>query len=440
VYAVYILCEAFVERHQIAPSRVDFLRRNLVVLKSDLAQLSIPLILLRVATPEDIPHALLALAQRNACGQLFFNAEYPIDELSRDRAVVNLMRDTRLHCRRYHDRVVLPPGTVCNQKGEPYKVFSAFRKRWWERVSALSLKPLAVPAGQSSCGMAGASLGRSPNALFDGLDQRDLTELWPAGEAEAHRRLKMFLENTVVRYHELRDYPACHGTSELSPYLAVGAISPRQCLDAALRRQDEGEGVSAWMNELVWRDFYQHVAVHFPQVCKHRAMQVYTEAFPWRNDEGKRMAWQRGETGVPIVDAAMRQLLATGWMHNRLRMITAMFFSKNLQLDWRLGEAWFMSQLIDGDFAANNGGWQWSASTGTDAVPYFRVFNPVAQSRRFDPKGEFIRTYIPELRHLTDRQIHEPPPTKGYPAPIVDLKASRAETIALFRSLPRKNV
>jgi deoxyribodipyrimidine photo-lyase len=165
-------------------------------------------------------------------------------------------------------------------------------------------------------------------------------------------------------------------------------------------------------------------------------MQAHTEAFPWRYDKSHFAAWCEGRTGIPIVDAAMRQLNATGWMHNRLRMVVAMFLTKNCQIDWRWGEDYFMSLLIDGDFAANNGGWQWSASTGTDAAPYFRIFNPVSQSERFDPNGEFIRKWVPELAHLPNKQIHNPPELKNYPRPIVDLSASRKETIALFAQLP----
>ncbi len=170
-------------------------------------------------------------------------------------------------------------------------------------------------------------------------------------------------------------------------------------------------------------------------MCKFNAMQSHTEAFPWRHDAALFSAWCEGKTGIPIVDAAMLQLKATGWMHNRLRMVVAMFLTKNLQIDWRMGEEYFMSQLIDGDFAANNGGWQWSASTGTDAAPYFRIFNPISQSQRFDPEGAFIRRYLPMLAHLPDKQIHNPGRCENYPAAIVDLSISRKETITLFASL-----
>jgi deoxyribodipyrimidine photo-lyase len=232
----------------------------------------------------------------------------------------------------------------------------------------------------------------------------------------------------------------------LSAYLAAGVISVRQCLHAVLSRNhgelDSGNpGAVVWINELLWREFYKHILVGFPRVSMGRAFRRDTEALPWRHAPDELAAWQQGRTGYPIVDAAMRQLLATGWMHNRLRMVAAMFLSKNLLIDWREGERWFMRHLIDGDLAANNGGWQWSASTGTDSVPYFRLFNPHSQSRRFDPEGRFLRQWLPELDALSDRQIHDPSSAgalflpAGYPPPIVDLGMSRARALDAFRNL-----
>jgi deoxyribodipyrimidine photo-lyase len=224
-------------------------------------------------------------------------------------------------------------------------------------------------------------------------------------------------------------------------------ISPRQCLHAALS-SNQGEfetgnaGSITWINELLWREFYKHVLTGFPRVSRHRAFRPDTEAVKWRNAPKDLEAWQQGRTGFPIVDAAMRQMLETGWMHNRLRMVVAMFFSKNLLLDWRDGERFFMQHLIDGDLAANNGGWQWSSSTGTDSSPYFRIFNPLSQSERFDPQGVFIKHWVPELAARNKKDIHNPVAQGGlfaeadYPAPIVDLKSSRARALAAFKSLP----
>jgi deoxyribodipyrimidine photo-lyase len=225
-------------------------------------------------------------------------------------------------------------------------------------------------------------------------------------------------------------------------------ISPRQCLHAALQVNrgefDSGNpGALCWINELLWREFYKHVLVGYPRVSRQRAFRPETEAVAWRQAPGELAAWQQGRTGIPLVDAGMRQLLATGWMHNRLRMVTAMFLTKNLLIDWREGERFFMQHLIDGDLAANNGGWQWSASTGTDAVPYFRLFNPLSQAQRFDAEGRFIRHWLPELDGLDDRALHNPAALGGlfgaaaYPPPIVDLASSRERALQAFKNLPR---
>ncbi len=443
VLAAYVLCEQDLQEHMWAPVRIDFIRRTLLELSQALAQLHIPLIILRVNHRSDITRELQQLIVQYRIQELLINAEYPLNELERDKNIAQQLRQAGISVTRFHDRVIIPPGMIRNGNGDPYKVFTAFKNNWLRQARALPLQPLKRPRVQPESGLA-ATNEKKVNQLFHGLTMRDLSDLWPAGETEANKRLKAFIKKQVEDYHQDRDFPALDGTSYLSPYLAVGAISPRQCIAAALAHNqgewDSGnEGITTWINEFIWRDFYQHVAVDFPRVCKFKAMQSHTDAFPWRYDKKIFAAWCTGETGIPIVDAAMRQLKETGWMHNRLRMVVAMFLSKNLQLDWRMGESYFMEQLIDGDFAANNGGWQWSASTGTDAAPYFRIFNPVSQSQRFDPDGTFIRQFVPELRNLPSKNIHMPSETErlatGYPPPIVDLAVSRKETIALFAAL-----
>jgi deoxyribodipyrimidine photo-lyase len=226
----------------------------------------------------------------------------------------------------------------------------------------------------------------------------------------------------------------------LSPYLAHGVLSPRQCLSAALdanegRLSGGSPGIETWISELVWRDFYRHVIALFPHVSRGEAFRPEADRVEWRNDPAELEAWRRGMTGYPLVDAAMRQLLTTGWMHNRLRMLTAMFLTKHLLIDWRLGERHFMSHLVDADFAANNGGWQWSASTGTDAAPYFRIFNPITQAERFDPAGEFVRTQVPELAETRGSATLTPwlHGVARYPAPIVDHAFARARALEAFK-------
>lgn len=439
VIAVYIVCDECVSRFPIAPVKMDFIRRHLLILTQELARLNIALNVLQVKTLATIPDRLLEWAQQHNIQQVYFNAEYPWDELERDRLVNQRLQAQGILVKRCHDRVIVPPGMIRNGQGEPYKVFTAFKRKWLQTVMPLHLQPLGLPAKQEKI-IHKSTTSMEINQLFSLYNLRNMEQGWPAGEDEAYSRLDRFIETSLTQYQEHRDFPAINGTSSLSPYLAVGSISPRQAISAVLaftRGEWEGTnaGASCWISELIWREFYQHLVVDFPQVCKYKAMQAHTEAFPWRRDKKLFSSWCEGNTGIPIVDAAMRQLAMTGWMHNRLRMVVAMFLTKNLQIDWRMGETYFMSQLIDGDFAANNGGWQWSASTGTDAAPYFRIFNPVSQSERFDPKGEFIRNWIPELADLPSREIHNPGKRGNYPAPIVDLSESRKLTIALFAQL-----
>jgi deoxyribodipyrimidine photo-lyase len=441
VIALYVLNTELIDQHHTSPVQLDFIVRHLCLLSQDLAAINIPLLLERVESTGDIPGRLLRLCQTFRCNNLYLNAEYPVDEQRRDRMVADLLGQHSIGVQSFHGHVVVPPGSIRNKQGMPYQVFTPFKKRWLQQALPMFSAPLPSPKPQPPTDTRGSSEAAIEQvaAVFP---LRDLRGLWPAGEDEALRRLSAFVTEDLDDYHWQRDLPAVEGTSMLSPYLAVGSISARQCVNAALSANqgewDSGsKGAVAWMTELIWREFYQHLVVDFPRVSMNRPMQARTEAFPWKRDPALFQRWCSGETGVPIVDAAMRQLKETGWMHNRLRMIVAMYLTKNLQIDWRMGERYFMSQLIDGDFAANNGGWQWSASTGADAAPYFRIFNPVSQSKRFDPEGEFIKSYIPELSHLSRKAIHDPPPTQGYPAPLVDLGESRKSTLTLFSDLPR---
>lgn len=340
-------------------------------------------------------------------------------------------------CTKYRDQSIVPVGEILTGKQEPYSVFTPFSRRWRAWIEEHPPRVLPLP-GLRGAPLKPAAIGTIPEPFQGAM------ALPEAGENAAHQQLEQFLEQEVYRYGEQRDFPALEGTSRLSPYLACGTLSGRQCLVAAQQALAAGanpDGVWTWINELAWRDFYIHVLYHHPRISMHRAFKPETEALQWNRPGAEFEAWKTGHTGIPIVDAAMRQLNTTGWMHNRLRMITAMFLSKNLFIDWRLGEAYFMSRLVDGFLASNNGGWQWSASTGTDAAPYFRIFNPVTQSERFDPSGEFIRQWVPELATLDNRRIHDPGKgglvPAGYPPAIVDLKTSRKEAIARFQALKK---
>ncbi|KAF1054937.1 MAG: Deoxyribodipyrimidine photo-lyase [Stenotrophomonas maltophilia] len=443
--AVRLLSPEQWQAHDDAPSKVDFWLRNLHALGDTLAHLRIPLLVRDAPHWHDAPEVLAQLCRELDIQAVHVNDEYGIHEQRRDAEVAERLGEDSIRLHRHLDQLLFAPGSIQTKSGGYFKVFSQFRKVCYERL-ATSLPPLCpAPRAQADTGIAADRLPQQMKG-FEAIAEQARSR-WPAGENAARQRLQDFVEESLADYQEQRDLPARDGTSQLSPYLAAGVLSPRQCLHAALA-SNSGEfetgnpGAVTWINELLWREFYKHILVGYPRVSRHRAFKADTEALPWRNAPADLEAWQQGRTGIPIVDAAMRQLLATGWMHNRLRMVTAMFLSKNLLIDWREGERWFMRHLIDGDLAANNGGWQWSASTGTDAVPYFRLFNPISQSQRFDPKGRFLREWLPELRGLDDKAIHDPSRQglfgpADYPQPIVDLGQSRERALAAFRDLPK---
>ena len=443
--ALYLITPCQWLAHDDAPCKVDFWLRNLVALSEQLHALNVPLLIREVDDWTAAPDALLRVCQQLGVQGVHCNDEYGVNEQHRDQAVAERLQGAGVSLRRHLDQLLFAPGTLRTQSGGYFKVFSQFRKACLARLSVSPPLCIPRPAAQPPLPIVSDPL---PTAVAGFPPPTDyLRALWPAGEAFAQRRLASFIEDDLEQYHQRRDLPAEPGTSQLSPYLAAGVISIRQCLHAALC-YNQGEldsgasGATTWINELLWREFYKHILVGYPRVSMHRAFRPETEALPWRRAPYELEAWQQGRTGFPIIDAAMRQLRETGWMHNRLRMITAMFLSKNLLIDWREGERWFMRHLIDGDLAANNGGWQWSASTGTDSVPYFRLFNPTSQSQRFDPDGQFLRRWLPELQHLSSRDIHSPATHHNlfgvieYPTPIVDLGKSRARALDAFRNLP----
>ena len=441
--AVFLLSPSQWQAHDDAPAKIDFRLRNLHALAAELEQLGIPL-LVRTADPWACAAAVLVelcVQYRVTC--VHANEEYGVDEAARDALVANQLAAADIGFRSYCDQLLFPPGTLLTRSGGYFKVFSQFRKACLDRLRLAPPPCLPPPTPQAPLGIQADAAPASVPGFS--VPDESLRSLWPAGEQAARQRLQQFAEDHLPDYAQQRDLPAEPGTSQLSPYLTTGVLSPRQCLQAALMvnqgELDSGNtGVTTWINELLWREFYKHILVGYPRVSKHRAFRPHTEAVPWRNAPDELAAWQQGRTGFPLIDAAMRQLLATGWMHNRLRMVVAMFLTKNLLIDWREGERYFMRHLIDGDLAANNGGWQWSASTGTDAVPWFRLFNPVTQSQRFDPQGRFIKQWLPELRELDRREIHDPSPLSramcGYPAPLVGLADSRARALAAFKNLP----
>ncbi|MBK9781087.1 MAG: deoxyribodipyrimidine photo-lyase [Anaerolineales bacterium] len=415
VLPVFILDPAF---ENLSPRRKSFLYEGLSALDKDLRKRNSYLVI-RKGKPID---ALRQLFDEIKAEAIHTEEDYTPYARERDALIQKL-----LPLKLIQGQTVHHPKIIRKQDGRPYTVYTPYSKVWKAQLSKIKLHPapdrIDSPKGIRS----------EPIPAFE------TNPFFRAGEAEALRRLKKFTDSPISNYADDRNRMDLDGTSALSPYLRFGMLGMRQAVNEALtaqRSNANAKGAEIWLNELIWREFYIQILYHFPHVAK-TAFNPSLANIPWRNKASEYEAWKRGETGVPVVDAAMRQLKETGWMHNRARMIVASFLVKDLLIDWRWGEAWFMQNLLDGDLAANNGGWQWTAGTGTDAAPYFRIFNPVLQSAKFDPNGDYIRKWVPELQKINAKQIHAPWEYElniaGYPSePIVNREIVKDRTLSAY--------
>ncbi|PIL37080.1 hypothetical protein GSI_00772 [Ganoderma sinense ZZ0214-1] len=442
--------------HDRGARRIDFVLRNLQVI----SELDIPLYAVSRTPRTTIPAFVYDLLQQWKASHMFANIEYEVDELRRDIA-------------------------LCKIANETGKVYSPFLRSWkplLDQANSSHLEEAVSPAPNDPAVRSHPEYGK----LFDvevpyevdGFalhpeERERITSCWPAGEDAAHEMLRRFLktatrasqlgavdpvsdgakeakdparQSRMGKYKDQRDRLDADTTSRLSPYLAAGIISARACIREALAVSGKTKvdtspdtGVGRWIQEIAWRDFYNHIVALFPRVSMGRPFQEKYANLRWETNDEHLQAWKEGRTGVPIVDAAMRQANTMGWMHNRGRMIAAMYLTKDLMIDWRLGEKYFMEVLIDGDLASNNGGWQWSASTGVDPAPYFRIFNPYTQSQKCDVGGEYIRTFVPELAKVRGPDVHKPPPgladKLGYPRPLVNHEEARKRAIHRYKNI-----
>ncbi len=378
VIALFIATPGQWKQHNMAPRQAMFLWHSLRDVHVSLAEKGIPLYQESVTNFTDAVNALVTFCQHHRVDRVFYNYQYEVNEHCRDAAAERELHKADIEIQGFDDSVLFAPGTIQTGNEGMYKVFTPFSRAVVKRLQ--EELPECVPAPRAR---AAAPLKSRPGLTpfdypCDEYDQR----FFSPGEDAALKQLRHFCTSPVEAYSLQRDFPAVDGTSRLSVYLTLGVLSPRQCLHRLLKEHPQalqGDSTSVWLNELIWREFYRHLMVTWPRLCKYQPFIDWTQNIKWQKKEQHLKAWQEGVTGYPIVDAAMRQLNTLGWMHNRLRMITASFLVKDLLIDWCEGERYFISQLIDGDLAANNGGWQWAASTGTDAAPYFRIFNPTTQ-------------------------------------------------------------
>jgi deoxyribodipyrimidine photo-lyase len=441
VVALYLLDEESEGGRKIGAASRWWLHHSLDALQRELATASAKLTLQQGSTLRLVVEAIEA----SGADAVFWNRRYDPAEAAVDAALKKRLRDQGLTAQSFDGALLHEPTLVNTGSGGFYKVYTPFWKAleqgleprdpidpprsihgWKGNISGLKLHDLAL-------------LPVKPDW------SKGLSDSWTPGEQGARRRIKDFIEEDLGGYEELRDRPGVAGTSRLSPHLAFGEISPFQIL-AALRRA-KGGGAAKFRKEIVWREFCSHLLFHNPNL-RDRSFRPEFDGFAWRNDSKGLKAWQRGLTGYPIVDAGMRELWQTGWVHNRVRMIVASFLLKDLLIDWRKGEQWFWDTLVDADAANNPANWQWVAGSGADAAPYFRIFNPVLQGEKFDPEGDYVLRYVPELTGLPKRYLHRPWEAPAavleeggitlgetYPRPIVDHGKARDRAMTAYRAM-----
>ncbi|HHC6510512.1 TPA: deoxyribodipyrimidine photo-lyase [Vibrio parahaemolyticus] len=441
VVACFVASPEQWQEHHMAPMQADLIARRLEHVHQELTELNIPLLYKEVPRFEDCTKVICDWADKLNAMAVMVNINYEVNEVELDRKVSQALDNRGVEFHAFHDKCVHAPTTVLNKQGEYFKVFTPFKRAWLQKFS---LPTVSKPQRQNELPSEQLAAVKQ-----DGFDDdftfsypRESSEAWCAATNDILKQLRTFARERSDGYQMKRDFPAIDGTSQLSPYLAIGALSPRQCiarLYAENSQPDLSEGKATWLSEIIWREFYQHLLVFEPKLVKGRGFIDWEDKIQWSYDEQAFECWKTGTTGYPIVDAAMRQLNQTGWMHNRLRMIVASFLTKDLHIDWRWGEEYFMSKLVDGDFAANNGGWQWSASTGCDGQPYFRIFNPISQGEKFDSDGQFVRHWVPEIKSVPNKFVHKPWTWEGfslleYHKPMVDHKVEREITLRLFKS------
>ncbi len=455
VVPVFIYDEAGEGRWTPGGASKWWLHHSLAALDADLRRRGSRLRLAR----GDSEAALRRLIAETGAGAVYWNRRYEPAVRERDAGIKTRFAAEGIEAKSFNSALLFEPHTIQNKQGRPFQVFTPY----WRHCLALGFPEVvksdagAIPAAADGSGVGSAEVALAELGLLPAIPwDAGFAPVWTPGEAGAQARLKRFLKADVVhRYDEQRNLPDIEGTSALSPHLHWGEIGPRQiaaavrALGKAAGTDPASNGARVFLSEIGWREFAYHLLFHYPHTPE-RPLREDFERFPWAEDAdgAKLLAWRRGRTGYPIVDAGLRQLWATGWMHNRVRMVVASFLVKHLRLQWQQGAAWFWDTLVDADLASNTLGWQWSAGCGADAAPYFRIFAPVTQGEKFDGAGRYVRRWVPELAKLPDKFLHAPwTATAGvleyarvelgttYPRPIVDHAEARAEALAAFKAL-----
>lgn len=416
-----------------------WLHHSLESLAAELEEIGLHLVI-RSGASEKVLGDLIKETKANA---LYWNRRYEPDAIARDAHIKSDFKDAGIDVQSFNANLLYEPWTIANKQNKPYQVFTPFWKNCLEQPAPV--QPSGIPKKNNGLRISGEnvkSLELLPKIHWD----TGMKAEWKPGAPQAKKMMKEFLKEDVLVYSEERNRPDRRGVSHLSPYLHFGEISPRMIWHSALE-QHPFKGVEPYLRQLGWREFAHHLLYHFPATPTHPLRQEFAN-FQWKKSETQLKAWHKGMTGYPIVDAGMRELWTTGWMHNRVRMVVGSFLVKDLRMDWLEGARWFWDTLVDADLANNTLGWQWVGGCGADAAPYFRIFNPITQGEKFDPEGSYVRKWVPELAALPNKWLHKPwEATEGelrmagvtlgitYPKPIVDHNKARQEALEAFSEL-----
>lgn len=447
VVGLYVHCVEELYSHSVGKFQLQFKHDSLQLLHTELQKKQIPLFVVTIDHKKDFFNTIKQFLIDHKYNCLTTNLNYEVDEL-RDAIKLQNLQDSGIEFRPFHDTCVVAPGQLASGKGTQYSVFTPWYKSWAKLVNSEKIEDYPAPQNEKHPdtpskdeNKLGVRMFHIPEDLtLSDSQQKSYHQLYKPGEAQALEVLSEYLREDIKAYDRDRNEMSLDSSSHLSPYLAIGAISARTILlkvlsTKLLSQVDKGDaGAVQWVRQVAWRDFYKHVVANWPHICMFRPFHLEYSLVEWEYNQDHYDAWCQGRTGYPIVDACMRQLNQTGYLSNRGRMIVASFLSKHLMIDWRYGERYFLSVLVDGDFASNNGGWGFSSSTGVDPQPYFRIFNPYLQSERFDKEGEYIRKWVPELGKL-GKDIHQPGlETAGeYPRPVVEHKWARERALERYR-------
>jgi len=409
-----------------------FLHQSLKSFKKDLKEKYNANLLIKSGNPKDI---ITDIAKKYDIDSILWNRVYEPESIKRDSILKADFRKNNLEVKSFNSSLLFEPTLIKNLSGSYFKVFTPFWKKCLSQINNIS-SPHTIAESLNIL-----KINKPDSLELDDLNlipknpnwAKDWDKLHKVGEIEAHNLADDFMKNKMHSYKEGRDFPAINKTSLLSPYLHFGLISPKQIYFKSIGFFDN-PGVNHFLSEIGWREFSYYLLYHFPELPNKNFKNKF-DNFTWDNNKINLKKWQKGQTGFPLIDAGMRQLWQTGLMHNRVRMVVASFLIKNLLIDWRIGQDWFWDCLIDADLAANSASWQWVAGSGADASPYFRIFNPITQSEKFDPQGEYIRKWVPEIAHLSDKEIHCPKNRNGYFEAMIDLKFSRNKALSFYKTL-----